>query len=609
MDLATRQRKMWPQAVRRTFNTLKRFVSQPHRPIGWVFLVFAGYLIVLPVVEILLSTIRVQERDIRRLGAAAGEWTVFYWERALNSQFSQRLFYQPLINTLVVGICYTVLAMSIGVALAWLLVRTDLPFKKFFSSAILIPYILPSWTIALAWLTVFRNDQIGIGAPGLVQALTGLRPPAWLAYGPVPITFSLSISYFAFSYLLAAAALSSIDASLEDASRIHGATLRAQMRYVTLPLILPALGSAFILTFAHGIGTFGVPAFLGIPARYYLLATSLYDSANTGRFGEAFVMSIVLIALAVLTIAINARVIGSRRQFTTLSGKGSHRRLVSLGKWRIPVAGGMLAFVFCAGFVPVLLLLIQSLQLRLGSYSFSNLSLEYWIGNVSGYDGILLDPRIRAATGNSLLLGISVATGTAFIGVLVGYVVVKARGTWLSKWVEQVSFLPYLIPGIAFGAIYLTMWAQPRGPLPALYGTFALLALAALVNRLPYAARTGTSAMIQVGPSLEEAAEVHGAGFFSRFRLILFPLTRRGFLAGFMLSFISTIKDLSLVVLLVTPTTMLLPVMTLQYSELGRPQFANAVAVMIAFVVLFGTWLARRISRADPIEGFGGARE
>ena len=608
MDLARRPRGMWPLWVRRPLNRLRRFLTEPHRPIGLVFLVCSGYLIVLPVVEILLSTIRVQERDVRRLGAAAGQWTLFYWERAFNSEFSQSLLYQPLINTLIVGISYTVLAMGIGVALAWLLVRTDLPFKKFLSSAILIPYILPSWTIALAWLTVFRNDQIGIGAPGLVQALTGLRPPAWLAYGPLPITLTLAVNYFAFSYLLAAAALSSIDASLEEASRIHGASLRAQMRYVTLPLILPALGSAFILTFAHGIGTFGVPAFLGIPARYYLLATSLYNSASTGRFGEAFVMTIVLIVLAVVTIAINTRVIGSRRQFTTLTGKGSHRRPVSLGKWRAPLTCGMLVFVFCSGVLPVLLLLIQSLQLRPGTYSFDNLSLTYWIGQFSGYDGILIDPRIRAATWNSLRLGISVAAGTAFIGVLVGYVVVKARGTWLSKWVEQISFLPYLIPGIAFGAIYLTMWAQPRGPLPALYGTFTLLALAALVNRLPFAARTGTSAMIQVGPSLEEAAQVHGAGFVSRFRLILFPLTRRGFLAGFILSFIATIKDLSLVVLLVTPKTMLLPVMTLQYSELGRPQFANAVAVMIAFVVLFGTWLAKRISRADPTEGFGASR-
>src|SRR5690606_24591140 len=159
-----------------------------------------------------------------------------------------------------------------------------------------------------------------------------------------------------------------------------------------------------------------------------------------------------------------------------------------------------------------------------------------WTGQRGDFGGVLVEPRILAAAWNSIRLSVSVAVLTAVVGVLVGYAIVKGRGSWLSKLLEQVSFLPYLIPGIAFGAIYLTMWAQPRGVLAPLYGTRALPTLAAAVNRLPVAARAGVAAMMQVGASLEEAAQVKGAGFFLRLRAILFPLVKGGLLAGFILS-------------------------------------------------------------------------
>jgi iron(III) transport system permease protein len=595
-----------PLVLRRLRNRILTFLGAPHKTLGWFFFLALGYLIFVPIVVIVLATLQVQERDVRRIGAQIGDWTLFYWERALNSPFSQRVFFEPLLNTIVISIGYTVLAMAIGIGLAWLLVKTDIPFKKFIGAAVIVPYILPSWTLALAWITVFRNDQVGVGAPGILQALVGITPPSWLAYGPVPIMLVLAFNYFAFTFLLAAAAMTTMDTSLEESALLHGASGSALMRWITLPMILPALGSAFILTFAQGLGSFGVPAFLGMPVNYYVLATSLFGSVNVGRFGDAFVMTIVLIAIAGLTIYANGFVLGKRRQFTTMTGKGAAQRLVRLGRWRTPITSGVLFFLFCVCVVPVALLLLQSLQLRLGQFSIENFTLTYWTGYIDGYHGILVDPRVRNAGFNSLLLGVIVGVGTAFVGVLIGYVIVKGRGSRLSRLVEQLSFLPYLIPGIAFGAIYLTMWAQPRGPLPALYGTFALLVLAGLVSRIPFATRTGTSAMMQIGPSLEEAGQLHGAGFLSRLRWILLPLSSRGFLAGFVLSFIAMIKDLSLVVLLVTPRTMLLPVLTLGYTELGRRQFADAIAVVIVIVVLGGTWLAKLITRTDPIQGFGG---
>lgn len=591
---------------RRATNSVRMIWLVPHRLMSWLFIVMFGYLIIVPVGEIVLYSFRVHERDVRRIGEAVGTWTMFYWDRMFASMFSDSIFYQPLKNTFVVAGSYTVLSMAIGIALAWLLVKTDIPYKKVISTLAIVPFIAPSWSLALAWVGVFRNDSIGVGAPGLLQGVFGITPPDWMTYGPIPIIVVLAVNYYAFTYLIVASSLTSMDASLEEAAEIKGATGFTRFRQITLPLMLPALGSAFILTLASGLSTFGVPAFLGIPVNYQTLSTSLYGATGSGRLGDAYVIIIVLIVISLVAIWANARLLGSRRQFTTMTGKGAVTKLVPLGRWRGLVTTAVFLFLFLAAVVPIVMLTWQSFQYRLGDFSLSNLSLAYWTGQRGDFGGVLVEPRILSAAWNSIRLSLTVAVITAVVGVLVGYAIVKGRGTWLARLLEQVSFLPYLIPGIAFGAIYLSMWAQPRGLLPALYGTIWLLILAASVNRLPFATRTGVAAMMQVGESLEEAAQLKGASFFRRMVSILFPLVRGGLLAGFILSFVSTIKDLSLVVLLVTPRTVVLPVITMNYAELGYRQLADAISVMIIVIVLAGTWIAQWLTKTDPLSGFGG---
>jgi iron(III) transport system permease protein len=595
--------------LRRSRNTVVLFLRTPQQWLGWLLLVVFGYLIVVPVGQMVLATFQVQRGDTRRADGVVGEWTLYYWERILTGPISDALFYRPLYNTILVSFSYTLLAMALGMVFAWLLVRTNLPYKKVIGTAILVPYIIPSWSIALAWLTLFGNHRVGIGAPGFVQSIFGIVPADWLVYGPLPIVLILAINYFAFTFLLTAAALSSLDASLEESAILHGAHEMTILRRITLPLLLPALGSAFILTFAQGLGTFGVPAILGIPARFNVLATSLYQSIGGGRMGDGLALTLVLVAVAGLTIYMNSLLLGKRKQFTAITGRGASHRRVDLGRYRVPVLIAVLMFLFFVAVVPIILLLWRSLQLQLGDFSFSNLTLTYWIGHIDAFDGILVDPRVQNAAWNTVRLGLAVAGATAIIGIFSGYVVSKARGTKLAQLVEQLVFLPYVIPGIAFGAIYLMMFSRPHGPLPVLYGTIWILILAAVVNRLPFASRTGITAMMQLDRSLEEAGEVHGATFGTRLRRIILPLTRKGFLAGFILSFVNTVKDLSLVIMLVSPQTMVLTALTFGYIEIGRRQFADALALVILVMALGATWLAQWLTKTDPLEGFGGGRD
>ncbi|TVQ39149.1 MAG: iron ABC transporter permease [Spirochaetaceae bacterium] len=596
--------------LRKVRNRALALAHSPQNWLAWLFLIVFGYLILVPVGNMIWSTFHVQSGDSRRAGAAVGEFTMFYWERVFASgQLSARLLYEPLVNTLVVSLTYTVLAMVIGMGLAWLMVKTDMPFKKFTGFCAIVPYIIPSWTLALAWLTIFGNSRVGIGAAGFVESLIGRPTPNWLAYGPIPIICVLAVNYFAFAYLLGSAALATVDASLEESALVHGASNRRVIRKITLPIVLPAIGSAFILTFASGIGTFGVPAFLGLPVRYNVLATSLYQSAGVGRYGEAFVFTLVLVAISGSAILVNSWLLGSRKQFTTMEGKGSRQRQIALGRWRVPVGTAVAVLMAGFTFLPISFLVLQTFQYHLGQFSLDNFTLAYWIGERDGLRGILVSPRIRAAAVNTVVLGLSVGVSTAFIGILVGYSVSRNRGRPLSRIVEQVSFLPYVIPGIAFGAIFLSMFAQPRGPIPVLYGTIWIIFIACLVNRLPFASRMGISAMMQVGRSLEESAEVHGASFPRRIQRIMFPLTKRGFMGGFILAFVSTVKDINLVILLVTPRTMVLAALTFGYIELGRRQFADAIGVVIIIIVLGCTLIAQWITRTNPLQGFGGGNQ
>ena len=585
-------------------NKIIQFFQRPINWLGWVFVLVMGYLIVVPLGEIIISSFRIQPGDTRRAAGEIGEWTLYYWIRTFISQLSNNIFYSPMRNTIIISVIYTLLAMTIGIVIAYLIVRTDLPFKKFIGFFIIIPYIVPSWTLALAWITLFGNHRVGVGAAGVFQTLFNIVPPDWVAYGPFPIIMVLSINYAAYTYLLASAAFSTIDSRLEESALLHGLSEMKTLRKITLPLILPALGSAFILTFAKGLGTFSVPAFLGIPVRFHVLSTSLYRSAGRGQFGDVFVLTLTLIFVAAITIVMNNILIGKRKEFTTMTGKGSTERTVKLGKFRKPIGVFLLISTFISAILPIGLLLWQSLQYNLGDYSLSNLSLAYWTGEVMGMQGILMSSRVRSAALNTLQFAVVVSVSIALIGILIGYIVTNLRGTKLSKVVEMISFTPYVIPGIAFGAIYLTMFAQPRGPIPALYGTLWILILAFMVKRLPFSSRTGISAMMQIGPSLEEAAILHGASFFTRLRKIIIPLGKNGFLTGFILAFVSTVKDLSLVVLLVTPSTMVLSALTLEYMDWGRRQFADAIGVVIVLMVLGGLFLAQWLTGTNPLEGF-----
>ena len=602
---------------KRLKNQIKAVVTNPYNVIVLIAILLLTYLIVLPLLDMISSTFELAQRDLRVMGpdAEVGQFTLYYWQRLLASELSMSMLIKPLINSLTIGVCVSVCAIALGSVLAWLMVRSDLPCKRFFSLAVIIPYMIPSWCKSQAWLSMFKTARLG-GAPGFMASL-GFNVPDWLAYGPVAIIIVLTLHYYAYTYLLVSAALNSINSELEEMGEIQGAGKAMILRRITLPLVLPAMLSAVILTFSKAIGTFGTINYLGSPVQYYTLSSQLYMNSKSLNTQTAFAMAIIMICIASVAVFINQKLIGARKSYATIGGKGGRSTLIGLGRVGRPVITAILFVFFAVGIImPILILIMESCMLKEGTYSLSNFTLHYWIGDpdpkiMEGMPGIFKNPDfIKALLNSARLTLVNGVFGTIF-GQILGYICAKGRGKFHGKLVEQLVFIPYLIPSVAFGGIYLSMFSQPQTLfgvtlVPSLYGTFTLLTLVSVVKHLPFASRAGTSNMLQISGELEEAATMEGAGFFKRFVKIVFPLSKGGFISGFMLIFVSIMKELDLIILIMTPTTSTLPYLAFQYQNGNSPQASNCVAIVMFSIVFLVYALANIFGDADLAKSMAG---
>ena len=600
---------------RRLKNQIKAVVTNPYNVIVLIAIVLLTYLIVLPLLDMISTSFTLAQKDARLAGGAAGDFTLYYWQRLLGSSLTKQMLLQPLLNSLLIGVCVSFFAIMIGSVLAWLMVRTDLPFKPFFSLAVIIPYMIPSWCKSQAWLTMFKTERIG-GAPGFLMSM-GINVPDWLAYGPVAIIAVLSLHYYAYAYLLVSAALNSINSELEEMGEIQGAGKATILRKITLPLVLPSMLSAIILTFSKAIGTFGVINYLGSKVNFVTLSSQLYMNSKSQNTQTAFAMALIMICLASISVFVNQKLIGSRKSYATIGGKGGRSTLIGLGKVGRPVITAALFVFFAVGIImPIVILVMESFMLKEGIYSLDNFTLHYWIGEsnpqiMEGLPGIFKNDEFINSLFNSLRLTLVNGVFGTIFGQLLGYITAKGRGRLHGKLVEQLVFIPYLIPSVAFGGIYLSMFSQPQQIfgvtlVPALYGTFALLTLVSVVKHLPFAARAGTSNMLQISGELEEAATIEGAGFFRRFVKIVFPLSKGGFISGFMLIFVSIMKELDLIILIMTPTTSTLPYLAFRYQNGNSPQASDCVAIVMFSIVFLVYAIANLSGKADLAKSMAG---
>ena len=585
---------------RRLKNLILNVLKNPFNMVVLVSLIILFCLIIIPLLTMISSTFTLAQGELRRVQGHVGDFTLYYWKYILTGKLASAVLWGPLKNSFICGFFTVLVSVPLGSVLAWLMIRTDLPGKKILGLLVTVPYMIPSWTKALAWLAMFRNSTSG--ANGFLAGL-GIPVPDWLAYGPIAIVLCMSMHYYAFSYIMVSGALRSINSELEEMGEIQGASKAQILRHITLPLILPSVLSATVMTISKSIGTYGVPANLGNRIGYYTLATKMRTFIDQGPQAVGYAMSIVLVLLAALIIFSNQRIVGVRKSYATVSGKGGRATLMQLGKAKKPLMVFLMVFLFLAMVVPFFVLIMETFQITTGAgYGLDNLTLYNWIGKegeidkYTNYVGIFRNPNFFSAFWNTIRLTLIASILTAICGQFLGYISSRGRGKWYGDLTEQMVFVPYLMSGIAFSTMYFSMFSRPHlgGLMPSLYGTFTLIVLTSVVKHFPFASKSGTANMLSISVELEEAADIAGASFWKRMSSIIVPLAKNGFISGFMLTFISIAKELDLIIIMMTPTTQTMSYLAFTYSQDGYNQMSDAVSVCVLAFILVCYTVANR---------------
>lgn len=597
-------------------NNLGSYFSKPANIIMIIFFVVLLVLIAYPMYAVLSSSVITGQKDSMMYNSLfnetlkKGSFTLNNFTMLLGnkytSEYSRAFFWKPLLNSVLMSVYSSLIAIIVGGVFAFLITRTDIKFKKFISTVFIFPYLMPSWTLALVWKNIFANSMVGLGVKGLLESLTGICVPSWFVYGMFPCSMVLGIHYAPFAYILIGGVLRNMDANLEEAATILKSGRARIIWKITLPIVLPSMISTILLVFSSSMASFSVPNFIGSPGNFFVLSTMLKSLYTSSYSGQAFVMTLVLILFGVGFLLLNHFVVGKRKSFTTVTGKSGQVSYIKIGKANTIISVFLIILLFIIAILPLVSFALESLCLVQGDYS--RLTLRYWLSRDEITDlsrsvgkGLLFNSRVWGALWGSIRLSLVVALIVGTSGFLIGYGVARKRGTRIADAVSNLAFFPYLIPTMAFGSIWLAVTSK----IPVLRGTFLILVIVGSIKYLPFASRSGTSAMMQMSGEIEEAAVIVGAPWFTRMTRILFPIQKSSFISGYLLPFVSCMRELSLFVLLADKDSLVTMLLSF-YDEANISQMSNGVNLLIILVVLLVNFVINKLTGASIDKGIGG---
>ena len=591
---------------------LRAFVTKPANLLLVFFLAVLAVLSMMPMLTMLQNMFTIHmglEKKLYRM--KVGDWTTKHFLKLFEGgDWSNVNFWEPLKNSFIVAIGSGILGIVIGGTIAWFVTRSDLKCKKFISAVFVFPYMMPAWTLALFWTNMFQNSKVGGGNVGMVESIFGVCMPEWFVYGLFPMIVVIGLHYSPFAYLLIGGILKNMDATLEESATVLKASRWTIIRRITIPIVMPAILSTFLLIFSSGFSSYTVPVFLGSAVKTYTLSTKMRQLIQAGYEGQGYIIAFISILLGCIILGINQWFTGKRKSFTTVTGKSGQVSLVKLRKANWPITICLIVFISFVAIMPLISFALESVIRQPGNYSLSNMTLHFWIGTeASAYEtgmiaGILLNPTMWKAVGRQVLLALVVAMIVGTSGMLIGYACVRRRGTKLARFVESLAFFPYLMPAMAFGTIYLAVSTSPS--LKWLYGTFALLIIVASVKFLPFASRSGVNSMLQIAPEIEEAAIIFGVPWRKRMTRILFPIQKSSILSGYLLPVISVMREVALFTLLVPFPRYLLTTMLFSFNETGYAQYGSAVTLLIILIIMIINSLTNKLTGASFDKGIGG---
>jgi iron(III) transport system permease protein len=501
--------------------------------------------------------------------------------------FTNGPFLTAIWNTIYISFWVGVIAVFLGGLLAWLVTRTDIPFKKTIRALVMASFVTPPFLGAFAW-TLLAGPNAGL-LNHAYRALTGSEESLLNIFTAEGLIFVMALYSFPYAFSMTANMCELISSDLEDAAEILGARKLWTACTITLPLTLPALLSGYIVAFLYSLSLFGAPAILGLPAGLHTITTQIWALFQyPPRLDLAAAFSMPLLLATLLLIALQKKILG-RRGFSTIGGKGGQRRLVALGWARLPLFALVLLIMSLSVFLPYWILLKAAFSkawaqpLDWNNFTLNNFSFV-----------LFQDSDTQAAIFNTLKLGILTATAGTFLATLIAYITNRNvfRG---ARYLSFFALAPLVIPGIVLAVGLFIVYTRP--PL-VLYGTIWILFVAYLTKEMPMGFTQAESTFRSVHPELEEASRIIGASRLTSLKDITVPLAKSGLIASWCFIFIGVIRELSVSILLFAPSSKVVSVVIFDLKEEGA---IGAIAVLgilllfVSFVVIFGIrWILDR---------------
>jgi iron(III) transport system permease protein len=535
-------------------------------------MVIVGYLAVVPLAYLLHDTF---------VGSAGLTFDAFARAYGGNSQSGQML-----LNSLAFALGAAALALVTGTVLAYVQVRTDVPFKGLLFAASLVPLIVPGILYSASW--IFLGDPtIGLINTLLFQPLFGTNPVNVFSIWGMIWVQGLHLAPVAF--LLMVAAFRAMDPSLEESAAMSGAPRLTVLRRITVPLLRPALISSALLMFVQSLESFEVPGLLGLQNGIYVFTSRIYFvlRAYPIDYGAAGAYAVGLLAIAAAGVLLAGWLQRNARGYQTVTGKAFRPQPIRLGRGRPWVGVGVIVYFLITVVLPVGVLVYASLLKFYTGPSFEAIRTM----TLDNYRAVVDMPLASTALQNSLILGIGSATAVMVLAAIVSWVVVRTRLPG-RRVLDLLAFTPIVIPGLVLGLALSFVYL--RIPLP-IYGTLFILLISYCTRYLPYGMRYASTAMTQMSKELEESAMVFGASWAQTFRRILVPLASSGILAGWVYILVVSFRELSSTILLYSPGTEVLSVLIWEQFENGQFTTLAALGVCMVAILVALVFIAYRL--------------
>jgi iron(III) transport system permease protein len=548
---------------------------------------FLTILIGLPVLMVILMSLRT---------GFPGEDVPFTLENFAAVYLTPRT-YEVLLNTVFFAVSSVAITLLIAVPLVWILMRTDIPFKKTIYVLLTIGILIPVFLRTIAWILLL-SPRIGLVNKWL-QGLFSLSEPPFNLYSITGMAFVQGISFVPGAFFMLAAAYRSMDPSLEEAAYTSGVGKLRTFLKINIPITWPAIAGVMVYLFMTAIAVFEVPAIIGLPARILVLSSLIFTSTtpSTGlpNYGMAGAYGAIMLLLGLVLAFLYVRLVKQGKKYTVITGRGYRPREIALGRWKWAALGFVFVYLSIEVFVPFAVLLWASLlpYLQLPSAeALSSLTFKHYI-ELPNHVGP--QPFI-----NTLILMFAVPTITMILSVLVSWIVIRTQVSFRG-FLDTLAFIPHAVPGIlmAVGLGYLGLAYRDYFPL---YGTVAIIVLAHTINWIAYGTRTTNSVMIQVHRELEEAGRVSGASAPRVLGKIVLPLIAAGVLNSWIWIGMLSYREVTMSLTLLTRSNIVISTVVWQFWGSGWvPQVAALGVILILFATIVVGTVRFALSRIGEI--------